>query len=123
MLLGWEIYVGAGATGLRVDELEVLYEDLVSQSINIDSLPHRLIYTTDRLFHLFILRNQVLLQVVHFISFTLNCIKLIIWFRQRDMMEDFQDLLVLILHIDKAKLLPLVFPNKFAELRAMFNFV
>lgn len=123
MLLGWEIDVGAGATGLRVDELEVLYEDLVSQSINIDSLPHRLIYTTDRLFHLFILRNQVLLQVVHLISFTLNCIKLIIWFRQRDMMEDFQDLLVLILHIDKAKLLPLVFPNKFAELRAMFNFV
>ena len=112
MRLGRQVDVRARAAGFPLDELEVLSEDLFSESFHIDRLAHRLFHPACRLLHLFVLQDEILLNLVHHRAVTLNRIKLFIRASLRDLVEDLQDLLVLIFHVNEAKFLPLIFANE-----------
>ena len=55
-----------------LDKLEVLAEDLVGQSIDVDGLSHGLVHFARRLLHLLVLADDVLLQLVHLCLVRLN---------------------------------------------------
>lgn len=99
-LLGRQIDVRAWTAGLRINELEVLAEDLFGQTIDINCLSHRLIYPAHCLLHLLVLQDQILLNFIHVVAIVFNRVKFVIRRGQLNLVEDLQDLFVLIFHVD-----------------------
>ena len=63
---------------LRLDEFKVLPENLVSQTVKIDSLTHRLVHSRCGLLHFFVFGDQILLQLIHLSSEALDCFQLVV---------------------------------------------
>lgn len=108
---------------LRLDELEVLAENLVSEARQVDGLSHGLVNPTGRLFHFFVFGDQVLLDPLHFRLISLDSIQLVVRLRALNPVENLQNVVVFVLHIYESHLLSLVFSNEFRELLAPFNLI
>ena len=64
------------------------------------------------LFNLFILKNNVLLNLHHFFTEGLDCDKFVVGLCDLDIVENLQNLVILILNIDQTQLLFFVLTDK-----------
>jgi len=53
----------------------------------------------------------------------IDAIELVIRLRQLNLVENFENLFVVVLHVDQAQLLPFVFTDELGELLTVFNFI
>lgn len=97
---------------LLLKELQVFSENLNRQTIQVNCLTACLVHSMSLLLDFFVFENYILLDLEHFIAETLNCNQFIVWRRLLDLVEDFEDLMILILHIDKTQFLLFIFTNE-----------
>lgn len=71
----------------------------------------------------FVFENYILLDLEHLLAETLNCYQFIIWRRLLDLVEDFEDLVILILHVYKAQFLLFILANEADKFSTLFNLV
>ena len=81
-------------------ELHVLAKDFDGEAVEVDRLAAGLIYPMCLFLNLFVFQNDVLLYANHFFSETLDSDEFIIRFSLLDRVENFQNLMVLVLYID-----------------------
>ena len=82
-----------------LQKLKVLPIDLDGESLQVNSQTHALLYSSCLFFNLFILCDDVLLNLEHFIPISLNGSQFIIGLCVLNVVEDLEDLVVLILHV------------------------
>ncbi len=109
--------------GSALEELQVLSLNLECQTIQVNGLSAGLIHTVCLLFDFFILNNHELLDSKHLFAERLDCHQLIVWFGLLNLKEDLEDLVVLVLHLNQAQLLLLVFTHIWVQLPALLDFV
>lgn len=95
-----------------LDIFEVFREYFISEPVQIDSLPHGFLDTCGSLLDFLVLDDDVLLDFVHFFAVGLDCSEFVVGGAKCDVVENLQDLLVLILNIDKSQLLPFILANE-----------
>ena len=84
---------------LLLNELKVLAKDFLGETLDVHSFSHCLVHFACRLLHLFVLADDVLLQLVHLGLVALDGRKLIVRFSDLNAVEDFQYVVVLVLHV------------------------
>ena len=106
-----------------LEELEVLAENFDCQAIQVNCLTAGFINAMRLLLDFLVLKNHILLNGEHLVAVTLNGNQFIIWLGLLDLEEYLEDLMILVLHIEKSQFLLLVLSDKADQLATLLNLV
>mmetsp|Transcript_10222 Transcript_10222/g.12026 ORF Transcript_10222/g.12026 Transcript_10222/m.12026 type:complete len:220 (-) Transcript_10222:399-1058(-) len=108
---------------LVLQEFEILAENLDRKPVKIDGLATGLIHANGLFLDLLVFEHHELLNAEHLLTEALNGHELVVWLRLLNFVEDFENLVILVLDFNQTQLLLFVFADEANELATLLNLV